>query len=58
MPLSTFGPISAFLLMLLPLVSFSVAADGRRGSDPQVYANLAIYVVHGDECLLACCCAR
>jgi hypothetical protein len=48
MRLRTFAPIATTLLALLPFVSLSVAADGLRVSGPQVYANLAIYTVHGE----------
>ena len=48
MRLNSFVRFAALLLALLTLVSLSIAKDGLRLSGPQVYANIAIYAVHGD----------
>jgi hypothetical protein len=43
-----FVAVASFLLVLLPFVSLSAAPSELHVSGPQVYDNLAIYIVHGD----------
>ena len=48
MRFSTFVRIAVSVAALLPFASLSAPANELRISDPLVYANLAIYVVHDD----------
>jgi hypothetical protein len=48
MRLTTIVGFAVSLAALLPFVSLPATADGLRVSEPQVYANLAIYPVYGD----------